>query len=85
MKKSNFADVLVLLLKAQILDKGVRQIRLDRATVERAEKFDMKMERSKLAGGEVILTLVEAPDTDDAKIIVPHGDANPLRRISRKR
>lgn len=87
MKKSNFADILVLLLKSQILDKGVRQVRLTKADVMRAENFDLKIERSKLAGGDIVLTLSEAPAEDnEAKIILPDGSnpfvgvRNPRRR-----
>lgn len=85
MKKSNFADILVLLLKAQILDKGVRQVRLTQAEVMRAENFDLKIERSKLAGGDLVLTLAEAPPEDnEAKIILPDG-SNPFVGVKGRR
>jgi hypothetical protein len=74
--KTNLPDVLLLLLKASVLATGKRTLRLTKGDIMRAEGFDMKMERSRLDGGDMILTLIDGQAVLDSKIIV--GDGNPL-------
>lgn len=83
--KNNLMDVMHLLLKAQMLSRGEREIRLSREDVMRAENFDLEMRRSNLHGGDVVLRLVVPPDAQRAEspIILPNG-ANPLLHVNPK-
>jgi hypothetical protein len=71
--KTNLMDVLLLLLKASVLERG-RKMRLSKDSVLRAENADLKMERSNITG-EILLELVEGQDPSSSKIILPHGQS----------
>lgn len=71
--KTNLMDVIMLLLKASVLERGVHEVRLDRSHVTRAENADLHMARG--LDGTVVLKLVEGNDPDNTKIIVPNGQS----------
>lgn len=72
---TNLQAILVLLLKAAVLDTPGRTLRLNKPAVMGAEEFDLKMEKSAI-NGDVVLTL-QGGSGPDTRIIVPHG-ASPL-------
>lgn len=77
--KTNLMDVLLLLLKSSVLERGVRQVRLTKSDVLRAENADLKM--AKGLNGDIVLELVEGQDPNDSKIILPSGQS-PLTILS---
>ncbi len=76
--QGNFADVLLLIIKALMHKNHTREVRLDKATVMAAENLDIEMSKSALTGGDMVLTLKHNPAPDEAgKLIVPRN-ANPF-------
>jgi hypothetical protein len=75
--KNNLMDIMHLLLKAQVLASGKREIRMSKSEVMRAENFDLRFSRSRITG-EVILQLVEGDKDKDSAIVIPAGPDSPL-------
>jgi len=84
-EKGNLADVLLLIIKALMHEQGRKEIRLNKNSVMQAENLDIEMKRSKLTGGDLVLTLKHAPDPSQPGMLILPPNANPFVSLKRRR
>ena len=83
--KGNLADVLLLIIKALMHEQGRKEIRLNKNSVMQAENLDIEMKRSKLTGGDLVLTLRHSPDPSQPGLLILPPNANPFVSLRNRR